>query len=142
MRIGNKATLILASLVIMLIGGGAVQAQTIQYTVTDIALRSGESTELGNVFYIGLNCKSVLKDTPVVEILDGPPGVTAAINAAQVVPHGLSCAKPVAGGKLIITAKDVQDYSYTRMVLRITFKTLDGERQRSENVNIVLFPPS
>jgi hypothetical protein len=142
MRIGNKATLILAFMVVMLLGGGAVQAQTIQPSVRDIALKSGESTELSDIYLIGLNCKSLLKDTPVVEILDGPPGVTAVVNAAKVVPHGYSCANPVAGGKLVITAKDVQDYSYTRMVLRVTYKTVNGERQYSEELNIALFPPS
>jgi hypothetical protein len=142
MHIGSKATLIFALLVGMLIGGSAAQAQTIQFTVKDVALKSGESTELGNVFFIGTNCKSLLKETPAVEILDGPPGVTAVVNAAKVVPHGYGCANPVTGGKLVITAGDIQEYSYTRMVLRITYKTLDGDRQRSENINIALFPSS
>ena len=142
MRIGHKTTLILALVVVMLLGGGAVQAQTIQPSVREIALKSGESTELTDIYLIGLNCKSLLKDTPVVEILDGPPGVTAVVNAAKVVPHTYSCASPVAGGKLVIAAKDIQDYSYTRMVLRVTYKTVNGERQYSEELNIALLPPS
>ena len=44
------------------------------------------------------------------------------------------------GGKLVITAKDIEEPSYTRMVLRIRYKTLNGDRQRSENINISLFP--
>jgi hypothetical protein len=123
----------------ILFGAGA-QAQSIQFTVREVALKNGESTELGDVYWLNTNCKSVLKSTPEVEILDGPPGVTAVINAAKVVPHGYSCSNPVSGGKLVITAKDVQDYSYTRMVLRVHYKTLDGDRERSENVNIALFP--
>jgi hypothetical protein len=142
MHIGNKATFIFALLVVMLFGGGAVQAQTIQFTVREIALKSGESTEFGDLYLIGTNCKSLLKDTPAVEVLDGPPGVTVVVNAAKVVPHGYGCANPVAGGKLVIIAKDVQDYSYTRMVLRVTYKTVNGERQYSQDVNIALFPPS
>jgi hypothetical protein len=121
---------------------GSTQAQTIQFSVANIALKSGESAELGDVFYIGPNCKSLLKGLPEVEILDGPPGVSAIINAADVVPRGLGCAKPVPGGKLLIAAKDVQEHSYTRMVLRINYKTLNGNRQRSEQVNISLFPPN
>jgi len=135
----NKAVLLCSLLLLLLFGGGA-QAQSIQFTVKEIALKNGDSTELGDVFYINTNCKSMLKSTPEVEILDGPPGVTAAINAAKVVPHGYSCSNPVSGGKLVITAKDVRDYSYTRMVLRIRYKTLDGDRERSENINITLFP--
>jgi hypothetical protein len=142
MHIGKKATFILALLVVMLFGGNAVQAQTIQRSVWDIALKSGETTELGDVYWIASNCKSLLKGPPAVEILDGPPGVTVAINPAKVVPHFYSCSNPVAGAKLLLTASDIQDYSYTRLVLRITYKTVDGDRQRSENFNIALFPPS
>ena len=135
----NKAALLCSLLLFLLFGGGA-QAQSIQFTVKEIALKNGDSTELGDVFYINTNCKSVLKTTPEVEILDGPPGVTAVINAAKVVPRGYSCANPVSGGKLVIAAKDIRDYSYTRMVLRIRYKTLDGDRERSESINIALFP--
>ena len=127
-------------LLISFIVGSTAQAQTIQFTVRDIALKSGESAEMGDVFYINTSCKSLLKGTPEVEILDGPPGVTATINPAKVVPRGLGCANPVSGGKLVITAKDIEEPSYTRMVLRISYKTSVGDRQRSENINISLFP--
>lgn len=133
------AVFALALLMLVIFAGGA-QAQTIQFSVREIALKNGESTELGDLFYITASCKSVLKGTPEVEILDGPPGVTAAVNAAKVVPRGWGCANPVAGGKLVISAKDVQDYSYTRLVLRINYNTLDGPRQRTQNVNVTLFP--
>lgn len=107
MRNGRSAVLIFSSMLLAsFVSGRAGQAQTIQFTVRDIALKSGESVELHDVFYISLNCKSVLKGTPEVEILDGPPGVTAAINPAKVVPRSYGCAKPVPGGKLVITAKD------------------------------------
>ncbi|TMJ92609.1 MAG: hypothetical protein E6G77_25290 [Alphaproteobacteria bacterium] len=115
-------------------------AQTIYFGVHDIALKNGESSELAQVYYIGTNCKSLLKAPPEVEILDGPPGVTAVINDAKVVPRGLGCASPVPGGKLVISAQGVEDYSRTRMVLRIKLKTSLGDRQYTHDVNISLFP--
>src|SRR5215831_2731666 len=84
---------------------GGATAQTIYFGVDDIALKNGESTEVAEVYYIGQNCKSLLKATPEVEILDGPPGVTATIREEMVVPRGLGCAQGVPGGKLVITAK-------------------------------------
>lgn len=135
----NRAALVGLLMLPLCFVGGA-RAQSIQFTVREIALKNGESTEVGDVWWINANCKSILKGTPEVEILDGPPGVIAAINPARVVPHFYSCANPVSGGKLVVTAKEVEDYSYTRMVLRIRYKTLDGDRERSANINVALFP--
>jgi hypothetical protein len=85
-------------------------------------------------------CKSLLKAVPEVEILDGPPGVTAAIKGDKIVPRGFGCTKPVSGGKLIITANEVEEYGRARMVLRIKLKTSIGDRQYSRDVNISLIP--
>jgi len=135
-----STTSVILSLVLLFVSGRPGQAQTIQFTTQDIALKSGESTEIADVFSISLNCKSLLKGTPTVEILEGPPGVTAVVNPANVVPRALGCANPVVGGKLVVSAKDIQEYSYSRMVLRVTYKTLNGDRQRARNINIALFP--
>ena len=67
--------------------------------------------------------------------------MTAVVNAAPVVPRSMGCTQPVAGGKLVLTAKDIQEYSYTRLTLRVNYKTLDGDRQSSASFNITLFPP-
>jgi hypothetical protein len=135
------ATLAVFSLLLTFAASGTTaQAQSIYFGVSDIVLKNGESTELTDVYSITRSCKSMLKETPRVEILDGPPGVTAVINPAKIVPRGFNCANPVNGGKLVITAKDIQEYSHTRMVLRLNYKTLNGDRQRSEHVNITLFP--
>jgi hypothetical protein len=115
-------------------------AQTIYFDVDDIALKSGESTELAQVYAIASDCRSLLMDTPTVEILDGPPGVNAAINEAQVVPREVGCGSPVAGGKLVISATGIEHYSRTRMLLRINLKTQVGDRQVSRDVNISLLP--
>jgi hypothetical protein len=120
---------------------GGASAQTIYFGVNDIALKNGESTEFAEVYHIGANCKSLLKATPEVEILDGPPGVAAAIQEAKIVPRDFGCASPVPGGKLVISAQGkIEDYSRTRMVLRIKLKTSQGDRQYTHDVNISLFP--
>src|SRR5271156_3274185 len=98
MRTANSATFAFA---LLMLAGGLANAQTIQFTAREIALKNGESTEVGDVYFIGTNCKSLLKATPEVEIMEGPPGVTVVINAAKVVPHGYGCANPVTGGKLV-----------------------------------------
>ena len=141
MRNGQVAALVISALLMPLLAGRGA-AQTIQFTVKELALKSGESSEVTDIYWISTHCKSLLKSPPEVEILDGPPGVTATINPAKVVPRGYACAGPVSGGKLVISAKDVQEYSYSRMVLRITYRTFNGDRQRSENINLTVYPPN
>jgi hypothetical protein len=140
MHSASKIALVLSLMMFFSFGGGTVQAQTIQFTVRDIALKSGESLDIHDIYFVNANCKSVLKSLPEVEILDGPPGVTAVINPAMVVPRGYSCASPISGGKLVISAKDIEEVSYSRLVLRLNYKTFGGDEPRSEVFNVSLFP--
>jgi hypothetical protein len=117
----------------------ASEAQTIT-TTPSIALKNGETFELPNAYYISTTCKSLLIATPEVEILDGPPGVSVAVKEAMVTPRAYNCAKPVTGGKVIISAKDVDEPSFTTMTLRYRFKTRDGDRFWSQVYKISLFP--
>ena len=139
MRTFAKAGTI-AALFGCLFASNPVQAQSIYFYEHSISLKSGESSEIAQVYYIGKACQSLLKGSPEVEIMQGPPGVTAAIREENIVPHGMACANPVPGGKLIISASDVDDYSRTRMVVRIKMKTSEGDRQRTRDINISLFP--
>ena len=82
----------------------------------------------------------MLVGTPEVEVLDGPPGVTVTIKEAMVTPRYLNCATPIKGGKVIISAKDIDEPSYTTLTIRYKLKTKEGERRVSQVYNISLFP--
>ncbi len=41
---------------------------------------------------------------------------------------------------MTITAKDIDDQSYSKLTLRITYKTKDGDRKFSQVFNLSLFP--
>jgi len=141
MRLQSNPIAALASFALVCcLGGSVASAQTIQMSVSNIALKNGETMEFGDVYLISTDCRSLLTGTPAVEIMDGPPGVSVAIKQAMVVPRGHSCAKPISGGKMVIMAKDIEEYSRSSMVLRVTYKTRDGERQRSQHINVTLFP--
>lgn len=141
MRRSIKIILTMVSLCAMCaLGGIPATAQTISKPVVDLALKSGESTELSDLWWVGANCKSLLTKTPEVEILDGPPSVTAVVKPASVVPRGLNCTNAIQGGKLVITAGDVQDPGTATLLLRVNFKTKSGDRQRSVTVRLALVP--
>ena len=121
------------------LAGAVAQAQTITGTPS-VALKNGESFELADAYWISSTCKSMLVSTPEVEILDGPPGITVAVREAMVTPRFWNCAKPIKGGKVIITAKEIEEPSYTTLTVRFKLKTKEGERQYSQVYNISLFP--
>jgi hypothetical protein len=117
----------------------AVRAQSWQLVLESYALRSGESIELGDVYWV-FDCRSLLKGTPEVEIMEGPPSVTATIASALVMPRLDNCAEPVPGGKLKLLAGQIADPSHTTMTIRIKLHTEDGDRDLSRSFNIKLFP--
>jgi len=120
------------------IAGAQAQNMTIRGSDT-IALKGGESQEVGEIYYV-TNCISLLKSMPQVEIVQGPPGVTAEMKEAMVVPREQRCPLPLKGAKLFIAAKGVEDPSYSPLILRITYDTREGERKLSHIYNLYLVP--
>jgi hypothetical protein len=113
-------------------------AQTIWGAQT-LALKSGETVELGQLYYV-VGCRSLLTGTPEAEVLEGPPQVSVSVKQDMVLPRQQQCAKPVSGGKLMITAREIEDPSHTNLTVRITYKTKDGDRKLSQVYNLHLLP--
>jgi hypothetical protein len=114
-------------------GATGVQAQT------RIALKSGESAEL-ELVYFTVNCASIVVGTPEVEVLEGPPEVTLEIKKGNVIPRAQNCAKPVPGGTVVVTAKEVTERKDAKLLYRVKFKTKAGDRQRARTYILSLFP--
>jgi len=105
-----------------------------------IAMKGGETIEIGNLFFV-VNCRSLLKGGMTVEILEGPPEVTASIREQKVIPHMQNCAKPVEGGILLLTAaKEIKERKQAKLILRTKYPTVDGERQKSRDIDLTLLP--
>lgn len=117
----------------------SVQAQALLRNAASYALKSGESVEVGD-FYFVANCRSLLTGPPEVTVMDGPPGVTASLTEALVLPRAQRCASPVKGAKLRLSADKIEEQSFSEMTLRIKYKTKDGEREQSLSINLTLFP--
>jgi len=104
-----------------------------------VALKNGESVDIGPVYFI-TNCKSIVIGRPEVEILEGPPEVTVSIREEMVLPRVQNCAQKVPGGTVVLTAKDVTASTEAKITYRVKYKTKDGDRQRGVVVNVSLFP--
>jgi hypothetical protein len=113
---------------------GSVQA------AQTIALKSGETAEIANLFWV-VNCRSLLKGPMIVETLEGPSDVTASIREQKIVPHIQNCAKPVDGGVLLVTApKEIKARTQAKVTLRVKYPTVDGERQKGFDIDLTLVP--
>jgi hypothetical protein len=107
--------------------------------VRSLALKSGETAELGSVYWVA-NCRSLMVGTPVIEILEGPEEIALAIKEGMVLPRRFNCANQVPGGTVVATVKEVKEPKHGRLTYRIKYKTKDGDRQTSTTYDISLFP--
>jgi hypothetical protein len=142
MRIQSNACLVMGCIALAsILSATSLSAQGVMGLVTSatITLKSGESVEVDNLYWV-VACRSLLTSPPEVEIIDGPSQVTASVKETMVVPRWQSCPKPVSGGTLVLTAKDIEDPSFSRLILRVTYKTRDGDRKRGEVINLQLIP--
>jgi hypothetical protein len=120
---------------------GIARAQAQTPVIQTVALKSGETQDLGPVYYVR-HCRSIAVGKPEVEILDGPPDLAVTIKEGEVVPRNQGCANKIRGGTLQITApKEIEDPSFTRLVIRVTFKTrAEGDHKVSVVYNVSLIP--
>jgi hypothetical protein len=110
-----------------------------QLEATNMAMKSGETVELGPLYWLA-KCSSVLKATPVAEILEGPEEITVSVKEAMVLPRSQGCAKEVKGGTLSVTSKAVKEKKEGSLIIRVKYATKDGERQATRAYNVSIFP--
>lgn len=110
-----------------------------QRNIPRIALKSGESAELRNYFFI-VNCQSIMIGQPTLDVLEGIEEVTVALKDEMILPRGRNCAKPVPGGTVVVTAKHIDEQKEGKLTIRLKFNTKQGERQDSSAYLISLFP--
>ena len=126
-------------LVSFCLGSALLFSNTGVHAQTRIALKSGESTTLGPVYSVR-NCASIMVGNPEVEVLEGPEELTLEIKKGNVIPRRQNCAKPVPGGTLIATVKEVNERKDAKLTYRVKYKTKEGDRQTSGTYNVSLFP--
>src|SRR5260370_10860189 len=112
--------------------GAQARAQT---NISRIAVKSGESVELGTVYWVS-NCRSIVVGVPEVEVLEGPAELTLSIREGMVNARRGNCAKPIPGGTLVATAKEIKEPMEAKLTFRGKYKTKDGDRQTSQIYNV------
>jgi len=120
-------------------GSEPLHAQSWQTKGVSVALKSGETTEVQDLYWV-INCQSQLLEKPEATIMEGPPGVSLSVAEAMVLPRFQQCPKAIKGAKLFMTAQKIEEQSSSVMTVRLKYKTKDGPREQALNFTISLFP--
>jgi hypothetical protein len=104
-----------------------------------ISIKNGESIDLLPVFG-EKNCRSILTETPKVEVLEGPPEIKVTVREEMVAPRRAACKDKIKGGFVVATANDVKSRTEGKLTFRVKYKGTDGDRQTSHTFNVTLFP--
>jgi hypothetical protein len=124
----------------VVLGNAATQAQNMFIRgAQSMALKSGESEEVSEIYFVE-NCLSILNGPPQVEVVDGPPGVTASFKEEMVLPRQQKCPAKVKGGKLFVSAGNIEDPSFSQLLVRVTYDTREGIRKQTLTINLSLVP--
>jgi hypothetical protein len=136
MRFAVSAVAIIIATVIGLTINNEIKAQT---SPARLAIKNGESIELHSIYYVS-HCRSIMVGLPEIEVLEGPPELSLSIREEPVLPRRQGCAAKVAGGTLLLTAKDVSDKIHANLIYRLKYLTKDGPRETSSTYFVSLFP--
>ena len=110
-----------------------------QQSLPRIALKGGESVDLRNFFFI-VNCQSVVIGTPQVEVLEGPDELILTFREEMILPRAYNCPRPVPGGIVVATAREVTEPKEAKLTFRLKFNSKLGERQNSNSYIVSLYP--
>ena len=110
-----------------------------QEALPRISLKSGETMDLRSVYFFR-NCRSILKETPTIEVLEGPEELTLTIKPEMVIPRDKNCSSPVEGGTVVVKVGEVKAAKEAKLTYRVKYKTLEGERQNARVYLVSLFP--
>lgn len=116
-----------------------VQQAVAENPPRSIAIKNGESVDLMPVFG-EKNCRSILTETPTVEVLEGPPEVKVTVREEMVAPRRASCKDKIKGGVVVVTANDVKARTEGKLTFRVKYKGKDGDRQTAHTYTVTLFP--
>jgi hypothetical protein len=119
--------------------GASAQTNAPTGAIPRIALKSGESSEIGIAYYTS-NCRSITVGKPEIEVLEGSPEITVTIREGDVVPRAQGCTNKVPGGTIVATAGNVAETKLIRLIARVKYKTRDGDRQVGLAYYVALVP--
>lgn len=115
----------------------AAAAQTAP--VTPIAIKGGETVDIGPIYWVNSQtCQSLSTTKSDVEILEGPPGITIDVKEDMVIPVAYGCKNKIKGGHIMLTVPEGVETSAARLIIRLTHHAKDGDHKRGMVYNLLI----
>jgi hypothetical protein len=106
-----------------------------------ISLKGGESVELRNYSFVtGNNCLSIMVGKPTLDVLEGPEELSFTLKEGPVTRRDRECPRPVPGGRVVATAREIQQAKEAKLTIRLNYMTKNGPRQSTSAYLVSLFP--
>jgi len=110
--------------------------------VTLFSIKDGETLLLRNVTIVSPNCESLFEAFEDIDVIEGSPELTLKFEPGLVTTNTTRgpCPKPVAGGQVFITAKEVTERKEVPLTFRVRYNTKNGPWQQTVKFRILMFP--
>jgi hypothetical protein len=110
--------------------------------VTLFSIKDGETLLLRNVTIVSPNCESLFEAFEDIDVIEGSPELTLKFEPGLVTTNTTRgpCPKPVAGGQVFITAKEVIERKEVPLTFRVRYNTKNGPWQQTVKFRILMFP--
>jgi hypothetical protein len=110
--------------------------------VTLFSIKDGETLLLRNVTTVSSNCEPLFEAFEDIDVIEGSPELTLKFEPGLVTTNTTRgpCLKPVAGGQVFITAKEVTERKEVPLTFRVRYNTKNGPWQQTVKFRILMFP--
>lgn len=106
----------------------------------EITIKNGETLEIARLYSVE-KCKSRLVSPPIAEMLLGHPNLSLSLKEAKVRPTDPECKADVQGAIASLVADGITEKSTTDIVVRWTYKLLDGgTSSRGRKIVVTMTP--
>jgi hypothetical protein len=115
------------------IAGYALSSAKAQDDIRLVSIKGGETLQVGVVTLVTSTCDPLFLSFEGIDILEAPPELSLKLEPGIVRTFTTTrdCPKPVNGGTIMATAKDVTVPKEGKLTIRVRMKTKQGRSQRT-----------
>jgi len=106
------------------------------------SIKSGETLLLRSLTTVTPNCEPLFESFDSIDVIEGPPELSLKFEPGRVKTYTTShtCPEAVPGGRIMVTAKSVDERREAMLVFRVSYQTKTGPWQQTIRFRMLMFP--